>query len=106
MDLRRQKRFPVNLHSVLTVGKGKESSGTILDLSKKGCLIATALQVYAGMPITLRIETLGTVAPIHVEKAAVRWKRGEKIGVGIIMVAPADQERFDQLLKSLNQDQQ
>ncbi len=99
MDLRRHKRFPVHFHSVFTGSKVRESVGTILDLSKKGCVIETANQVYAGMPITLRIDVPDTVSSIHIGKAAVRWSRGEKVGVGFITVAPPDQERLDQLLK-------
>ena len=99
MDLRLHKRFPVHFHSGFTGPKVSESVGTILDLSKKGCLIETASQVYAGMPITLRIDVPGAVSPIHIGKAAVRWNHGGKVGVGFLTVAPPDQERLDQLLK-------
>ncbi len=100
MDLRRDKqRFPVHFHSGFTGPKVGESVGTILSLSKKGCLIETASQVYAGMPITLRIDVPGDVSPIHIRKAAVRWNRGGKAGVGFLTVAPAEQEKINQLLK-------
>ncbi len=100
MDLRRDKqRFPVHFQSRFTSPKVGESVGTILSLSKKGCLIETASQVYAGMPITLRIDVPDAVSPIHIQKAAVRWNRGGKVGVGFLTVSPAEQEKLNQLLK-------
>ncbi len=99
MDLRREKRFPVHFNSAFTGPTAGDLAGTALDLSKKGCLIETASQVYAGMSITLRIDVPGAVSPIRIEKAAVRWNRGGKVGVGFITVAPPDQERLDLLLK-------
>ena len=99
MDLRRHKRFPVHFHSGFTSSKASESVGTILDLSKKGCVIEITSRAYGGMPITLRIDVPGAVSPIRIEKAAVRWNRGGKVGVDFSTVAPPDQERLDQLLK-------
>ena len=106
MDLRRHKRFPVHFHSVFTGPKLGESVGTTLNLSTNGCLIETASQVYTGMHITLRIDVPGAVSPIHIEQAAVRWNRGGEVGVGFIRVAPPDQERLDELLERMKQDQQ
>ena len=47
------------------------------------------------MPITLRIDVPGAVSPIHIGKAAVRWNRGGKVGVGFLTVDPVDQEKLD-----------
>ena len=99
MDLRREKRFPVHFNSALTGPKAGDLAGTVLNLSKRGCLIETASQVYAGMPITLRIEVQGDGSPIYIQKAAVRWNRGGKVGVGFLTVALAEQEKLNQLLK-------
>jgi hypothetical protein len=56
MDLRCEKRFPVHFNSVFTGPKTGDLTGTVLDLSKKGCVIETTSQVYTGMPITLHID--------------------------------------------------
>ena len=72
MDLRREKRFPVHFNSAFTGPKAGDLAGTVLDLSKKGCVIETASLVYTGMPITLHIDMVGAGPPIHIQKAAVR----------------------------------
>ena len=99
MDLRSEKRFPVHFNSVFTGPKTGDLAGTVLDLSKKGCVIETASQVYTGMPITLHIDVVEAEPPIHIQKASVRWNRGGKAGVGFLTVAPAEQEKLNQLLK-------
>ncbi len=99
MDLRCEKRFPVHFNSVFTGPKAGDLTGTVLDLSKKGCVIETTSQVYTGMPITLHIDVPDTASPIHIGKAAVRWNLGGKAGVGFFTVAPAEQEKLNQLLK-------
>lgn len=103
MDLRRQQRFPVHFHSVLSTPQHGESVGTIMNLSKGGCLVKTDSQVYTGMHISLRLDVPGEVSPICIERAAVRWNRGGELGAGFITVAPPHQERLDQLLVRLKQ---
>ena len=95
MDLRREKRFPVHFNSVFTGPKAGDLTGTVLDLSKKGCVIETTSQVYTGMPITLLIDVPDAASPIHIGKAAVRWNRVGKVGVGFLTVDPANQEKLD-----------
>ena len=106
MDLRRHQRFPVHFHSVLSGAHRVEWIGTIVNLSKSGCLVETDSQVYSGMHVLLRLDEPGEMSPILIERAAVRWNRGRKVGVGFITVAPPHQERFDQLLKRLKQELQ
>ena len=106
MVLRLHKRFPVHFHSAFTGPKLAESVGTILNLSKQGCLIEIASQVYTGMHITLHMDVPGAVSAIHIERAAMRWNRGGEIGVGFITVAPPNQKRVDELLERMNQNQQ
>jgi len=106
MDLRRHQRFPVYFHSAFSGPKLSESVGTIVNLSESGCCVHTDTQVYTGIQLTLHLHVPGEASPIHIEKAAVRWSREPELGVGFITVAPSCQERFDQLLARLKQEQQ
>ena len=106
MDLRRHQRFPVHFHSAFSGPKLSESVGTIVNLSESGCCVHTDTQVYTGIQLTLHLHVPGEVPPIHIEKAAVRWSRERELGVGFITVAPSYQERLDQLLARLKQEQQ
>ncbi|MGQ0665804.1 MAG: PilZ domain-containing protein [Nitrospiraceae bacterium] len=104
MDLRRQQRFQVRFQSVLSGPRNGEWTGTIINLSKGGCLIETEGQVFAGMHVSLRLEVPGEAAPLLIERAAVRWNRGRSVGVGFITVASPHKERLDQLLSQLKRD--
>jgi hypothetical protein len=104
MDLRRHQRFSVHFQSVLSSQQRVGWFGTVMNLSKGGCLVEADSQVYSGMYVTMSLEVPGETSPILVERAAVRWNRGREIGVGFITVAPPNQERLDKLLERLKQD--
>lgn len=106
MDLRRQQRFRVRLDSVLSEPRQGQWTGTVVNLSKGGCLIETDGQVYSGMYISLRFDVTGEGPPVLIERAAVRWNRGRSVGVGFITVSSPHKERLDQLLSRLKQDLQ
>ena len=106
MDLRRAQRFPVHFHSVFAGPKLSESVGTILNLSESGCCVHTDSQVYAGIQLTLHLHLPDEASPIRIEKAAVRWNRGQELGVGFITVAHPHQDRLGQLLARLKREQQ
>ena len=100
MDLRRHQRFPVRFHTVFSGPKLSESVGTVINLSQSGCCLETDCQVYTGIQLALRLE-VPDEAPIHIERAAVRWNRGRQLGVGFITIASPHQERMAQLLAKL-----
>jgi hypothetical protein len=103
MDLRRQQRFPVRFQSIVSGPSRGEWGGTVLNLSKGGCLVQTVATVYSGMQVSLRFEISGEAAPILIARAAVRWSRKNEIGVGFISVEPPHQERLDRLIEQLKQ---
>jgi hypothetical protein len=100
MDLRRHQRFSVRFHTVFSGPKLSESVGTVINLSQSGCCLETDCQVYTGIQLALRLE-VPDEAPIHIERAAVRWNRGRQLGVGFITIASPHQERMAQLLAKL-----
>jgi hypothetical protein len=103
MDLRRYQRFPVHFHSILTGPQRGEWIGTVVNLSRGGCLVETDSHVYSGMQISLSLDVPGEASPIPVARAAVRWNRGREVGVGFITVSPPHQERLDQFLERMKQ---
>lgn len=106
MDLRRDKRFPVSLFTVVIGSTFGESSGIAVNVSRQGCLIDASSRVNVGDVVDVRLAVPGEASPIHIQRAAVRWNLVGKIGVGFITVAPAEQARLDQLLARMEQGQQ
>ena len=104
MDLRRHQRFPVHFHALLSGPKLSESNGTVINLSEGGCCMDTDSQVYTGIQIALVLQVPDGEPAIQIEKAAVRWSRGQELGVGFITVSPPNKERFDQPLARLKQE--
>lgn len=105
MDLRRHQRFPVRFHTVFSGPKLSESVGTVINLSESGCCLETDCQVYTGIQLALRLEVPGQ-APIHIERAAVRWNRERQLGVGFITITSPHLERMVELIAKLKQGSQ
>ena len=103
MDLRRYQRFPVSFQSVLSSTSRNEWAGTVVNLSKGGCLIETNAKVFAGMQVSLRLQIAGEASPILVTRAGIRWNRANLVGVGFIAVESPHRERLDQILEQLKQ---
>lgn len=103
MDLRRHQRFPVHFHTVFSLPTLGESVGTVVNLSESGCCIETDIQVYTGIQVSLRLDVPGEEVPIHIERAAVRWGRGNELGVGFITLTSPHRERLGQFLARLKQ---
>lgn len=105
MELRRHQRFPVHFHTVFSGPTLGESVGTIVNLSEGGCHIESDSEVYTGIHLALGLHLPGEDSPISIEKAAVCWNRGRKIGVGFVTVAPPQQERLRHLITRLKNEQ-
>ncbi|MDH5251682.1 MAG: PilZ domain-containing protein [Nitrospira sp.] len=105
MDLRRHQRFPVSVQIVVSGPSRVEWAGTVMNLSKGGCLIQTKATVYSGMTVSLRFEIPGEPAPILVERAAVRWNRNNEIGLGFISVGQPHLERLERMIERLKPNQ-
>jgi len=103
MDLRRYQRFPAKIQSVLSGSARSEWVGTVVNVSKGGCLIETKAKVFAGMQIALRLEMPGETSPILIAKAGVRWNRTNLAGVGFISLESPHRERLDHILERLKQ---
>ena len=101
MDLRRYQRFSVRLQGVLSGSSRNEWTGTVVNVSKGGCLIETNAKVFAGMQVSLRFEVPGETSPIVVAKAGVRWNRPNLVGVGFISVESPHRDRLDQAFERL-----
>ena len=105
MDLRRHQRFRVHFHTVFSGPQLGESVGTIVNLSESGCRIQSDSQLYTGIQLALGLHLPGEDSSISIERAAVRWNRGQELGVGFITVAPPQQERLSHLITRLQKEQ-
>lgn len=78
------KLMKVRLRSSRSAGDYPAMNGTVLDLSLFGCRIRSTTPVNPGSEFTLRIEVPGCQKPIEIERANVRWVRGQECGLSFL----------------------
>jgi hypothetical protein len=93
MDEQRERRVLVQC-PISFMGNHGVSSGTIFNLSKKGCAIESATSVQIGATITLRLYIPALPQPIEVDEAEVTWSAGQDFGVQFRRLKPPAQERL------------
>ena len=99
MISRHNPRFRVDVP--LSFLGDKEGEGTVLELSKSGCQIKTAVSLEVGNYLALNMGLPGQSSPMNVEVAVVRWAREGQFGVVFIICADAEQTRLRQYLQAL-----
>jgi hypothetical protein len=100
MDERRtSRRIPVTFRasfSPITVGTGE---GTIVDLAPGGCRVETTRLVPVTTYLELRLEVSLREPPIVVNLAAVRWARGNHLGIEFLSIETQHQARLQRIVE-------
>ena len=92
MERRRDSRYEVQLPVLFNGDRG--GSGTVLDLSVNGCLIASPAPVELGNYLCLWLYLPHDPAPVLIEGAEVRWSAEEGFGVCFLTLQPQEQLRL------------
>ncbi|WP_447979384.1 PilZ domain-containing protein [Candidatus Nitrospira bockiana] len=100
MELRRYPRLLVHFRIFLLSPDAPEDSGLVLNLSLGGCRIRTARPVLRGVHVVLRLE-VPEEEPIRIERAVVRWSKGQEFGVQFYTITSRQQHRLKQLVHAL-----
>ena len=101
MVTRKFRRFPVSMPSTLVHQNRFRHSGSLCDLSAKGCRVHSVITPFTGMQVTLQLHVPGEETPITIEKAAIRWCGSQGIGMEFLVVAPPQQDRLTQIVQQL-----
>ena len=102
MVVRKFPRFPVTVPSTLIQRDKLRYTGTVKDLSRKGCRIESVIRPFSGMQLELHLEPPGDPTPIMISNAAVRWTGLHGIGLEFLTVLPTEQERLNRVLEQLS----
>jgi hypothetical protein len=78
--------------------------GTLRDISPGGWRVQGDHKVVPGLRLTLRLEVLGYVSPVEVERATVQWVRGGEFGIRIDKISREDAKRLAHLLLAARQE--
>lgn len=101
-DIRKHPRFPVDFGSTFS-GLQFAGHGTIANLSVGGCSIESKVTLTAKSSLALHIQLPDSRWPLHIERAVVRWARGNAFGVEFETMAPNEMDRLQRLIQDLEQ---
>ncbi len=101
MVTRKYPRFPITMSGTLIYKERFHHTGTIRDLSVKGCRVETDSQQYTGSQVALLLHVPGESDPIRINTATVRWSGSSGIGMEFLTVAPPQQDRLNQVIRQL-----
>ena len=101
MVTRKHPRFPVSLSSTLVHQNHFRHTGSVLDLSAKGCRVESLISPFTGMQIAIQLHIPGEPQPILIDNATVRWSGSAGIGVEFLTIAAPQQDRLSLMIKQL-----
>jgi PilZ domain len=100
MVIRKHARYSAAWWLTL-VHNGIEYPGTTRNISLKGCVIQTSLQAFTGMQLRVQIMTPDQSEPLRIQRAFVRWRTQDVIGLEFYEVGEAQQSRLYRIIQDL-----
>ncbi len=100
MERRNHPRFSAGF-PVSFSGEAISGEGSALNLSKDGCLIVSDNELLEGDYLQLRVHLSGTLSPVDIEVAAVRWVAGQVFGVQFLHMQSEQHDRLNAMIDSL-----
>ena len=101
MVTRKHPRFPVSLSSTLVHQNQFRHTGSVRDLSSKGCRVESLISPFTGMQMAIQLHVPGEPQPIIIDNAAVRWSGSAGIGVEFLTIATPHQDRLNLMIQQL-----
>ena len=101
MVVRQHSRFPASFSGTLVHQRHLHQISKALDLSRKGCLLESLFQAFAGMRVDLLLYIPEDETPILIQGAVVRWSGAHGIGIEFPSLTSPHQKRLDGTLQRL-----
>jgi hypothetical protein len=101
MEQRQHPRYPVHFQSSFSSVNLVGGEGSLVDLSLRGCRIATLIDVHPGTTLELRIHLSDEEPALKVEQGVVRWHRDSQFGLEFASLKPEEWARLQHAVKEL-----
>ena len=101
MVTRKHPRFSVSLSSTLEHKNHFRHTGSVRNLSVKGCRVDSIISPFTGMQLTIHLHIPGEPQPISIDNATVRWSGSAGIGLEFLTIASPHQDRLDRMILQL-----
>lgn len=99
-ERRKFPRFDIRL-PVTFSGPGGAGEGSVVNLSREGCCIASDVRPSVGTYLDLRLQLPDERSPLRIESAAVRWITGEELGIQFLYMSQEVHARLDAFVDAL-----
>jgi len=100
MVIRKHGRYPACWPLTL-IHNGIEYQGTMQNISLKGCAVTTCLPAFVGMHLRWQMRAPDHSEPLCIQKAFVRWRRQDVMGLGFSQMGEAEQSRLGRVIQDL-----
>jgi PilZ domain len=101
MDKRRYPRYAVE-YTASFLGNGINSPGIVFNLSTAGCRGSSEGLIRRDALLRVLIDVPRLSAPIHVDRAVVRWSSGNEFGLEFTGIPSDDEQRLQDLMSRPN----
>lgn len=91
----------MSLSSTLVHQNQFRHTGSVRDLSTKGCRVESLISPFTGMQMAIQLHVPGEPQPIIIDNAAVRWSGSAGIGVEFLTIATPHQDRLNLMIQQL-----
>ena len=101
-DRRIETRFRVQFRTVVSIpGTAVEGSGTVLDLSFRGCRINAPLTVQPSTVMELRLYAPNLEWPLMIDGAVVQWVDGSTFGLRFLRLRETEKDRLAGIIETM-----
>jgi hypothetical protein len=100
VDQRQYDRVAVRLPATCR-GEHSGGKGVVTDISMRGCMLETDVQLMEGELIEISFQPSDPVQPVIVEAAVVRSARSGSVGFEFLRLQPNEKETLHQFMMSL-----
>ena len=101
--MERRKHMRVRVEYVISmVGERARGQGVVQDLSITGCRARSVAGMNAGDSVGLLIDVPRYDNPLHVDIAVVRWAKEQEFGMEFLSIAPDNQQRLHEVIRTSN----
>lgn len=101
MVTRKFPRFSTSMPSILVQRDRVRYNASLCDVSLKGCRVESPIKPFTGMQLEVSLQLPGSLTPITISNATVRWTGSHGIGIEFLKISPDQLERLSNLIMEL-----
>ena len=78
-----------------------EGEARVTNISTGGCRAESEINVAEGLELLVRLHLPGQPTPVKIERAAVRWVKGNVFGLSFILFLPSERAKLQKYLDTI-----